>query len=83
MEGSLEIESNNSKKPIERSAWQVVQTYFNVLNHIFASVVAIYMTFQSVSTRGSVQLVLVIFLSKEHVKIYYNLVALIMRSINC
>lgn len=45
MKGALEIESANGDQQPSRSTWQVIQTYFNVLNHVMASIVAVYMTF--------------------------------------
>lgn len=36
--------SEKMDKPQLISAWQKIQTYFNVLNHILVSIVAVYMT---------------------------------------
>lgn len=43
----MEIEShkNKNKNTPKRSAWQMIQTYFNVLNHVIALIIAIYMSF--------------------------------------
>lgn len=45
MTDQMEIESNKIKKSPGRSAWEIIQTYFNVLNHIMASIVAVYLSF--------------------------------------
>ncbi|XP_055300562.1 transmembrane reductase CYB561D2-like [Sitodiplosis mosellana] len=44
MKIQMEIESNEVENRPTRNAWQVVQTCFNVLNHIMACIVAIYMS---------------------------------------
>lgn len=45
MKNQMEIESNKVEKIPIRNAWQVIQTYFNVLNHVMASIAAVYMSF--------------------------------------
>lgn len=45
MKNQMEIESNKIEKVQTRSAWQMIQTYFNVLNNCMASIAAVYMTF--------------------------------------
>lgn len=41
---NVESGSKQTKIP-RRCAWQVIQTYFNVLNHAMIFTVAVYMTF--------------------------------------
>lgn len=45
MKNSTDLESKQTNQMLTRSAWQVIQTYFNVLNHVMISIVAVYMTF--------------------------------------
>lgn len=42
---TTDIESKQIEKDPTLSAWQVIQTYFNLLNHVMISIVAVYMTF--------------------------------------
>lgn len=45
MAGSLEIESNKVSNKNKQNAWEMIQSHFNLLNHIMISIVAVYMTF--------------------------------------
>lgn len=45
MKNSTVLESRQSPQMITRSAWQVIQTYLNVLNHVMIGAVTVYMTF--------------------------------------
>lgn len=42
---STDLESRLIEKVPTRSAWQVIQTYFNMLNHVMISIVSVYMTY--------------------------------------
>lgn len=44
MKNSLEVESNTDRSSLG-NALRIIQTCFNLLNHIFVSIVAVYMTF--------------------------------------
>lgn len=44
MKNSLEVESNTHRSPMG-DAINKIQTYFNVINHIIVSIVAVYMSF--------------------------------------
>ncbi|XP_055300071.1 transmembrane reductase CYB561D2-like [Sitodiplosis mosellana] len=50
MKIQMEIESNKVEKVAAQSDWQVIETYFNVLNHIISSIAAVYMSFLCYST---------------------------------
>lgn len=45
MTASTDLESKEMEKISAGCAGQVIQTYFNLLNHIMISTVAVYMTF--------------------------------------
>lgn len=45
MKSNLELETSPNEATMEKSAWQKVQTYFNIVNHIMICIVAVYMSF--------------------------------------